>query len=104
MRPVTSILMEKLTAADMLNVWEQGMYQQPVQQAIMLLIAAFPDMSPDALLRLSVGQRDQLLLWTRNYLFGPKLVNTTICPECNEQIEWENKVTDFMAQTDTPDT
>ena len=91
--------MNKLSTAEMLNIWEQGLHQPPVQRAIILLAAAFPDMSPDALLELSIGQRDLFLLRIREHLFGSQLVNTATCPECNERIEWENKVADFMMQT-----
>jgi len=93
--------MNNLSAAEMLNIWEQGLHQPPGQRAIILLAAAFPDMSPDVLLELSIGRRDWLLLRIREHLFGSQFVNTATCPECSERIEWENKVADFMMQTET---
>jgi hypothetical protein len=95
--------MNNLSVAEMLNIWEHGLHQPPIERALILLSAAFPDMLPGTLLELSIGQRDWMLLRIREHLFGSQLVNTATCPECNEQIEWENKVTDFMVQTDTPE-
>lgn len=85
----------------MLNIWEQGLHQLPLRRAVILLTAAFPEMPPDSLLELSIGQRDGLLLRLREMLFGPRLVNTARCPQCGERIEWESSVTDFFVQTET---
>lgn len=92
--------MKNLTAADMLNVWEQGLQQPPVQRAFILLSVAFPDMDTDTLLKLSIGRRDQMLLRIRERLFGQQLLNTAQCPQCGEQTEWENRVADFLAPED----
>lgn len=93
--------MHNLTAAEMLTVWEQGLHRSPVQRAIILLAAAFPEMSSDTLLRLSIGRRDGMLLQLREYLFGPQLVNTAVCLQCEQQIEWKNRVADFIVPMDT---
>jgi hypothetical protein len=92
--------MHHLTAADMLNIWEQGLYQAPLQRIVILLTAAFPEMPPDSLLELCIGERDSLLLRLREMLFGPCLGNTTRCPQCGERIEWESKVADFFMPTE----
>lgn len=84
----------------MLNIWEQGLHQPLLRRAVILLTAAFPEMPPDSLLELSIGQRDALLLRLREMLFGPHLVNTVRCPQCGEQLEWESRVADFFVQTD----
>ena len=88
--------MRNLTADDMLNVWEQGLNQSLLQRALILLVVAFPEMQPDTAANLSIGQRDQCLLQLREGLFGTQLLNTALCPECAEQIEWENSIADFI--------
>lgn len=87
--------MRDLNAIDMLSVWEQGLNQHLVQRALILLAAACPELKPDALAELSIGQRDERLLQLRERLFGPKLVNTAACTECSERVEWENRITDI---------
>jgi hypothetical protein len=37
--------------------------------------------------RLSVGQRDGLLLALRRHLYGPTVLGVTSCPRCREQVE-----------------
>lgn len=88
-----------LNAVDMLNVWEQGLNQSPLQRALILLVAAHPDMQVDAITQLSIGQRDKRLLELRERLFGSRLVNTAICPECSERIEWQNDVADIIVSS-----
>lgn len=87
--------MRDLNAIDMLGVWEQGLNQPLVQRALILLVAACPELKPDAAAELSIGQRDERLLQLRERLFGPKLVNTAACPECSERVEWENRIADI---------
>ncbi len=92
--------MKTLEAAELLSVWEEGLNQPLLQKALILLAAAFPGKDPETLVKLSVGQRDQHLLQLRDCLFGQKLLNTALCPQCNERVEWENRTTDFLAQSD----
>lgn len=87
--------MGKLTAARMLDIWEQGLHQPWLQRSLILLAAACPEMEPEDLLNLSIGRRDQRLLLLRERLFGSWLINTAICPQCSERVEWENRIMDF---------
>lgn len=92
--------MKAPTTEELLNAWELGLNQPLLQRALFLLIAAFPETRPEALLKLSIGQRDLRLLRLRELLFGPQLLNTAVCPGCEQRIEWENNVTDFIVQPD----
>lgn len=87
--------MENLNAARMLDIWEQGLHQPWLQRSLILLAAACPEMETEDLLKLSIGQRDQRLLLLRERLFGSRLMNTAVCPECSERVEWENRIPDF---------
>ncbi len=91
--------MTSLGAEQLLNVWEQGLNQPLLQRALMLLVAAFPDRSPDGFATLSIGERD-LLLQLRERLFGQHLSNTAICPQCNERLEWQSRIADFVIKAD----
>ena len=88
--------MRNLNAIDMLNVWEHGLNQPLLQRTLILLATACPEIQPDTLAQLSIGQRDGRLLQLRERLFGPHLVNTTDCPACSERIECENRIADFL--------
>ena len=72
-----------LTAADLLNVWERGLTQSPVQRALALL-AACADTPVDTLAQLSIGQRDARLLTLREWAFGSQIVGVASCPGCGE--------------------
>lgn len=89
----------------MLNVWEQGLNRSLLQRALILLVAAFPEMGSDAIAELSIGSRDACLLRVRERLFGSRLVNSAVCPQCKGQIEWEQEISDIAVETtDRPTT
>ena len=93
--------MNAIGAEQLLNVWEQGLSQPLLQRALLLLVAAFPDRSADTFATMSIGQRDLLLLQLREGLFGQQLLNTAICPQCNERVEWQSRIADFVIETDS---
>lgn len=95
--------MKALTAEELLCVWEQGLNQPLLQRMLIILLAAFPDMQPDALAMLSIGQRDHRLLKLREYLFGQQLLNSSVCPACGQRLEWENSIADFVNQPEQQD-
>ncbi len=90
--------MKAPTAEELLNAWELGLNQPLLQRALFLLIAAFPETNPEALMKLTIGQRDLRLLRLRELLFGSQLLNTAVCPECEQRIEWENNISDYIVQ------
>lgn len=89
--------MRPLSAAELLEVWERGIAQTPVQRALTLLAAACPDTSVDALAGLSVGRRDGNLLTLREWTFGPHLVGLATCPGCGQHLELAFTVADIRA-------
>lgn len=95
--------MNDLSAADLLRVWEQGLNRPLPHKALLLLAAAHPEMTADALAELSIGARDACLLSLRERLFGPRLVNNAACPQCAERIEWEQSIADLrVGDEDAP--
>jgi hypothetical protein len=87
--------MRALSTLELLSVWERGLAQPAAQRVLTLLAAACPDTAPDALAKLSIGQRDARLLTLREWTFGPRLASLTTCPGCGERLELTFNVTDI---------
>lgn len=90
--------MKRLTAIDMLSVWEQGLNQSPLYRSLLLLMSTHPEHDSTDIAQWSIGQRDMNLLQLRKQLFGSTLVNTCLCPQCSERIEWQNNVDDILSE------
>ena len=80
--------MRPLSATELIDVWEQGTRLPPLQQALLLLSVACPELNPDALAQASIGYRDALLLQLRAWTFGPHLDSVVDCPACGERLEF----------------
>jgi hypothetical protein len=74
-----------MLAADVVSAWEQGRALTPAGRGLTLLAVLGVD-APRRL-RLSVGQRDDLLLDLRRELFGPAVVAVAGCPDCAQRVE-----------------
>lgn len=81
----------------MLEVWENGLRQDPVCRALGLLKVVYPERSAESLGELSIGERDARLFEARQLLFGPRITSTAPCPRCSERLEWESEVADLCA-------
>ncbi len=92
--------MRRLSAPDILKVWEEGQGEHHLDRALTFLLAAFPDTTRDKLAELSIGQRDAYLLRLREMTFGNKLRCFAQCPGCKERLEFEMKTTDIRALPD----
>ena len=88
--------MRALSASELLSVWERGQAQPRVQQALLLLAAACPEISTEALAKLSIGRRDTCLLALREWTFGSQLISLAACPHCGERLELAFKVADIQ--------
>jgi hypothetical protein len=87
--------MRPLSALDLLKVWEVGEEQHPLDRALTLLAAAFPELTWDELVALSIGQRDARLLALREQTSGPKLNSFAECPRCAEHLTFDVAVADL---------
>jgi hypothetical protein len=94
--------MRSLSATELLNVWEHGLTQSPVQCALALLAAACPDTPADTLSQLSIGQRDARLLTLREWAFGPQIAGLAACPGCGERLEMAFNVSEIRASLPLP--
>lgn len=86
-----------LSAAALLQAWENGRGYPPAQQALFLLAAAYPQQSLQSLAELPIGRRDRLLLHLRRRLFGSRLESLVVCPLCGERLELSIDLADVEA-------
>jgi len=96
--------MNSLSAAQMLDAWEQGLAEPAYRRALPLLAAASPDFSIDAVEALSIGERDRWLLTLREWMFGSRLVSIANCSECEERLEWAADTADLYVERPTEPT
>ncbi|MBI9048817.1 MAG: hypothetical protein JEZ00_05345 [Anaerolineaceae bacterium] len=86
--------MRTLTASDLLAIWEKGAGRGPVEQALILLAKAFPQVSLESLADLTIAQRDASLFLLFRMTFGTQLKALATCPACGERLElsldWQN--------------
>jgi hypothetical protein len=93
--------MRQLTATELLDAWERGLAESPPARALTLL-SACTGAGRDQLARLSVGERDRLLLSLREYTFGPRLDALAECPSCGERLELSFEVADVTVGREGP--
>lgn len=86
-----------ISAADLLQAWEDGAGLHPVRMALHLLHAAWPGVSLSMFGEASIGERDAYLLTLRQALFGPTFTGVGLCPACREPIELNFRVEDIRA-------
>lgn len=79
--------MRSLSAGELLDVWEHGLAQLPVERALSLLTAGFPDTTEETCAQMPLGERDSQLLMLRERIFGPALEAIARCPACGELLE-----------------
>ncbi len=79
--------MHPLSNQELLNAWDKGLDQRPVEKAISILAVACPETEAGSLAMLSMGQRDQLLIRLREMTFSPVFLGVAKCPGCNDRLE-----------------
>ncbi|WP_088888971.1 phage baseplate protein [Leptolyngbya ohadii] len=90
--------MRPLTGQILLQVWEIGQQQHPIDRALTLLAFACPDKSQDELAQLSIGQRDRLLLALRELTFGARIDGIADCPHCGDRLEFAMTAADVQSE------
>jgi hypothetical protein len=88
--------MRPLSAVTVIEVWERGLGQPPVERALTLLSSCTEE-SAATLLALTVGQRDARLADLYQRLFGETLHAFAECPRCGQRLEYSMAVRDLTA-------
>ena len=76
-----------LEAQHVLDVWQQGDSQDPLERSLTLLSCAQPAVEREQLARLPVGRRDAALLAFRKVSFGPTMAVCAECPACRQKVD-----------------
>jgi hypothetical protein len=84
--------MRALSAHDVVQLWEWGRDKHPVDRALVLLRLACPELMPEQLQRLTIGQRNSCLLSLREQTLGPALKGFAECPHCRAPLEFSVEV------------
>src|SRR5467141_3133082 len=80
--------MPPLDSAAVLEVWEEGNLQSPVERALKILAVAWPEKSAQEWARASIGERDGHLLDLQEEWFGAELEASAVCPQCSERLQF----------------
>jgi hypothetical protein len=76
-----------LSAAELLKIWEQGAAWHPIDQALLIVQTAYPDLILQDLREMAIGRRDTLLLQIRRYTFGDRIEAYVECSNCRGGLE-----------------
>lgn len=82
----------------LLAVWESHHRAHPIERALALLDAAWPELGAGSWLGAPIGQRDCGLLGLHERLFGSELATTAGCPQCAERLESTFRTTDVRSR------
>ncbi|CAN5872627.1 hypothetical protein BH10CHL1_BH10CHL1_42550 [soil metagenome] len=91
----------RFASEEILQIWESGLTQHPLDRALTLLLLIFPTQTRQALATLSIGQRDGHLLTLYEQAFGAWIVGQARCPTCQHRVEFNLNTHDIrMAPTE----
>jgi len=85
----------------MLDLWERGAQQHPLDRSLLLFAGARPSETLQALADVPLGQRDQALLAWRSANFGRALPAYVDCPACRTRLEFTLDSTGLCSDQDT---
>jgi hypothetical protein len=94
-------MVRPLSAAELLQVWEEGSALSPLERPLALLAQACPEATRAELSGLSIGERDARLLDLRELTFGRQLTAVAGCPECDQRLELKLAVSDIIVPRPT---
>lgn len=80
--------MSSLSPAQILELWECGARQHPLDRALLLLQSTHSGELLQELVDVSIGQRDQMLISLRRAMFGDELPGYVDCPGCRTRLEF----------------
>ncbi len=93
--------MRPLSARDIVQAWEWGQEQHPIDRALLLLTLAQPELDLSQAAALTVGQRNVRLLTLREKTLGSRLQGVATCPVCQAALEFSLDVRDIRGPEPT---
>lgn len=82
-----------------IDIWERGRVQHPIDRALTILSMAGSGMSRHELADLPIGSLNALLLLVYRQLFGNTLACLANCPDCGEGIEFSISAKDMQTKS-----
>src|SRR5581483_1408991 len=86
--------MRSLSAAELLDAWENALAASALERPLILLAAA-TNHPRDEIAEWSIGARNAQLLALRARVFGGEINAVADCPACGERLEMILRVSDF---------
>jgi hypothetical protein len=80
---------EALSQHHLLDLWERGARLHPLDQGLLALHTALPEVKPEAIADWTLGRRNRALLELHCACFGPSLRAWAACLNCGEKMEFE---------------
>ncbi len=80
--------MHPLSAREIIEVWERGHDQHPVDRALTILETRFPEATRADLAHMSIEKLDARILELRTHTLGSRLDVSTQCPDCGTRLEF----------------
>jgi hypothetical protein len=77
-----------LTQAELLALWERGRSLHPLDQGVLAIQAAFPEIE-ESVADWPIGRRNRALAELQCTAFGPTLRGYTTCRQCGDQLEFQ---------------
>jgi hypothetical protein len=78
-----------LSQHHLLDLWERGSRLHPLDQGLLALHAALPEVMPEAITGWTLGRRNRALLELHCACFGSSLRAWAACLNCGEKMEFE---------------
>lgn len=95
--------MRRLTAREVIAIWDAGSGRSAVGQALAVVAPCLPGWSMAELAALPLGFRDALLLELHDATFGPRMNSIAVCPRCGEQAEFSLSLADLPPRPSVQD-
>lgn len=80
--------MYQVTSSQLMSIWEKASALSAVERAETILLELMPELTHDALLALTIGERNLHLFNLRESLFGSSIKCMTRCQQCDESVEF----------------
>ena len=80
--------MRALSNADFLTLWENGRALHPLDQGLLIIHTALPEIESESVADWPVGRRNRALAELHCRYFGNALFGWTSCPRCGETLEF----------------
>jgi hypothetical protein len=79
--------MHALGASDLLALWERGAARHTLDRSALLAVFAQPDLPPEAITNLPLGEITASLLRLREASFGARIRSHVDCEQCGQRLE-----------------